>query len=123
MQGLSGKLKRFLRLPSAERMLLLEAALLLALARLALRAMRFRTLWKGMEHMGLLQAARCRSPVAGCQIACAISHRLSTARLADRILVIDEGRLSEAGTHAELLGLNGIYAGLFKVQARHYQPA
>jgi ATP-binding cassette subfamily B protein len=50
-----------------------------------------------------------------------ISHRFSTARLADRILVLDKGTILEAGTHAELLAQNGRYAELFNLQAKGYQ--
>ena len=50
-----------------------------------------------------------------------ISHRFSTARLADRILVLDKGTVLEAGTHAELLIRNGRYAELFALQAKGYQ--
>lgn len=46
----------------------------------------------------------------------AIAHRLSTLRNADRILVFDQGRLIEEGTHAELLASNGTYARLVRIQ-------
>jgi subfamily B ATP-binding cassette protein MsbA len=45
-----------------------------------------------------------------------IAHRLSTIRRADKILVIDEGRIVERGTHAELVGLPGIYQRLHALQ-------
>ena len=50
-----------------------------------------------------------------------ISHRFSTARLADRILVLDNGTLLESGTHQELLKADGRYAELFNLQAMGYQ--
>lgn len=49
-----------------------------------------------------------------------ISHRLSNTTLADRILVIGEGRILEQGSHSELLKQNGLYAHLFKLQAARY---
>lgn len=50
-----------------------------------------------------------------------ISHRLSSIKLADRILVLAQGQLAEMGTHAELMALQGIYARLFTLQAEPYQ--
>jgi ATP-binding cassette subfamily B protein len=50
-----------------------------------------------------------------------ISHRFSTARLADRILVLQNGEMLELGTHEELLAQKGRYAELFELQARGYQ--
>jgi ATP-binding cassette subfamily B protein len=49
-----------------------------------------------------------------------ISHRFSTVRNADRILVLDKGRIIEEGTHQELLQLDGKYAHAFKLQAKGY---
>jgi ABC-type multidrug transport system fused ATPase/permease subunit len=46
-----------------------------------------------------------------------IAHRLSTVRRADQILVLDEGRVKEQGTHAELLNRGGLYAELYRIQA------
>ncbi|WP_375444321.1 ABC transporter ATP-binding protein [uncultured Fibrella sp.] len=50
-----------------------------------------------------------------------ISHRFSTVRMADRILVLEGGKLHEIGSHEELLAMNGRYAELFALQARGYQ--
>ena len=50
-----------------------------------------------------------------------ISHRFSTVRMADRILVLDKGELLEMGSHEELLQKNGKYAELFQLQAKGYQ--
>jgi ATP-binding cassette subfamily B protein len=50
-----------------------------------------------------------------------ISHRFSTVRQADRILVFEQGRLIESGTHEELLELGGHYAELFNLQAASYR--
>ncbi|MRS65004.1 ABC transporter ATP-binding protein [Larkinella terrae] len=49
-----------------------------------------------------------------------ISHRFSTVRMADRILVLESGKLLEIGSHNELLEKNGRYAELFQLQARGY---
>ncbi len=50
-----------------------------------------------------------------------ISHRLSTARMADRICVLQRGALVEEGTHSQLLAAGGIYAGMFETQSRSYR--
>jgi ATP-binding cassette subfamily B protein len=50
-----------------------------------------------------------------------ISHRFSTVRAADKIIVIHDGEIVEQGNHESLLALNGQYASLFRLQARGYQ--
>jgi len=50
-----------------------------------------------------------------------ISHRFSTVRMADRILVLEDGRIAEQGSHAQLVALGGRYAGLFELQASSYR--
>lgn len=49
-----------------------------------------------------------------------ISHRLSTTRLADRIIMLENGQIAEQGTHNQLLALNGKYAAMWKAQAGQY---
>ena len=49
-----------------------------------------------------------------------ISHRLSSAVLADKVLLMDKGRIAECGTHSELIAANGKYAAMFKKQAESY---
>jgi ATP-binding cassette subfamily B protein len=50
-----------------------------------------------------------------------ISHRFSTVRAADHIVVIDQGHIAEAGNHDELMRQDGQYARLFNLQARGYR--
>ena len=50
-----------------------------------------------------------------------ISHRFSTVRMADRVLVLEDGRVLEIGTHDELMARPKLYAELFKLQAAGYQ--
>ena len=50
-----------------------------------------------------------------------ISHRLGSARLADRILFLEDGRIVEDGSHDELLARQGKYAHIYSVQAEWYR--
>lgn len=50
-----------------------------------------------------------------------ISHRLSSTRFCDRICFLENGRIREMGSHAELIALGGRYATLFELQARNYR--
>lgn len=52
-----------------------------------------------------------------------IAHRLSTIQRANRILVLNQGRISEAGTHAQLLARSGLYYSLYQLQFRENQLA
>lgn len=58
--------------------------------------------------------------VAG-RMAVIISHRFSTVRIADRLIVLKEGRVIEEGTHNQLMARAGLYAELFQLQAEGYQ--
>jgi ATP-binding cassette subfamily B protein len=49
-----------------------------------------------------------------------ISHRFSSVRSADRIYVLDQGKVVEQGTHEQLMAAEGRYAELFTLQARAY---
>jgi ATP-binding cassette subfamily B protein len=64
------------------------------------------------EHFRTLTSGR---------IAILISHRFSTVRMADQIVVIENGRIIERGSHEELMQLNGHYAHLFSLQAKGYR--
>lgn len=67
-------------------------------------------------HLGLREHRRGRNSLL-------ISHRLNTVRDADRILVLEQGRVVEEGTHSALLDLDGKYARMFRSQADGYRLA
>jgi len=49
-----------------------------------------------------------------------ISHRLSTTKIADKIFYIENGEITESGSHDELMGIGGKYAEMFNIQAEKY---
>jgi ATP-binding cassette subfamily B protein len=59
--------------------------------------------------------------LTGGKTAIFVSHRFSTVRLADRIFVLEHGKIIESGSHAELIQLDGHYAELFNLQAEAYR--
>lgn len=61
-----------------------------------------------------------RNTVKG-KTAILISHRIGFARLADKIIVLNRGKVAEVGTHEELIVRDGLYAGMFREQAQWYQ--
>ena len=50
-----------------------------------------------------------------------ISHRFSTVRMADRIVVLENGKIAEEGTHDQLVTLGGKYSEMFELQAASYR--
>ena len=50
-----------------------------------------------------------------------VSHRFSTVRMADLIIVVSDGKIAELGSHADLMARDGAYADLYSIQARAYQ--
>jgi ATP-binding cassette, subfamily B, bacterial len=67
-------------------------------------------------------AAAARAGAAGAgTITLLVSHRFSTVRMADLIVVIDGGQVVEQGDHAALMARGGLYAELYELQARAYR--
>jgi ATP-binding cassette subfamily B protein len=64
---------------------------------------------------------RWAAAVRGDGIALLVSHRFSTVRMADRIVVLDGARVAETGSHEELMARRGKYAELYEIQARAYR--
>jgi len=96
----------------------------LAIARVILKDPRILILDEATAHLdsqseALIQAAL--EPLFAGRTSFVIAHRLSTILAADKILVMDEGRLVEQGSHAELFALNGLYADLYRTQFRASQ--
>jgi ATP-binding cassette, subfamily B, bacterial len=91
----------------------------IALARLLLKAPSVVILDEATAHLDSESEAAVqralRTALVG-RTSLVIAHRLSTVREADQILVIAEGRVSERGTHDELLAANGLYADLYRTQ-------
>jgi len=59
--------------------------------------------------------------LTGGRMALLISHRFSTVRMADRIVVLEDGRIAEEGSHQQLVALGGRYSGMFELQASSYR--
>ena len=55
------------------------------------------------------------------KMALLISHRFSTVRMADRIVVLENGRIAEEGSHSRLIAMGGLYSGMFELQASNYR--
>jgi ATP-binding cassette subfamily B protein len=66
-------------------------------------------------------AAASRSGAAAGRVTVLVSHRFSTVRMADLIVVLDGNRVAEQGSHEELMALGGLYSELYGIQARAYR--
>jgi ATP-binding cassette, subfamily B, bacterial len=73
----------------------------------------------GCSGHGRAAALHLRQRTGG--ITVLVSHRFSTVQMADLIIVLDKGMITEAGAHQELLSTGGLYAELFELQARSYR--
>jgi ATP-binding cassette subfamily B protein len=98
----------------------------LSIARVVLKDPRILILDEATSHLdsqseALIQEAL--EPLMRGRTSLVIAHRLSTILAADVILVMNEGRLVEQGTHAELLAAGGLYATLYETQFRHARQA
>ena len=91
----------------------------IAIARLLLKAPRVVILDEATAHLDSESEAAVQDALATALVgrtSIVIAHRLSTVRQADVILVIDDGRIVERGTHDELLSRGGLYATLHATQ-------
>ena len=91
----------------------------LAIARVLLKDPRILVLdeaTSALDSQTELQIQEAMKPLMEGRTTVAIAHRLSTVLAADQILVLDDGRLVEAGTHAELIAKDGLYATLYEIQ-------
>ncbi|MEX1247389.1 MAG: ABC transporter ATP-binding protein [Anaerolineales bacterium] len=98
----------------------------LSIARVVLKDPRILVLDEATSHLdsqseALIQAAL--EPLMRGRTSVVIAHRLSTILAADVILVMEEGRLVEQGSHAELLAAGGLYANLYETQFRNARQA
>jgi ATP-binding cassette subfamily C protein len=106
--------ERGYRLSGGERQRMTIARLLLARQRVVI-------LDEATAHLDNTSEAAVQEALAEAlegRTAVVIAHRLSTVRAADLILVVEDGRIVERGTHAELLAMDGRYTELYRTQFR-----
>lgn len=58
--------------------------------------------------------------IIGGRTAIYISHRMSSCRLCDKIMLLENGTILEYGSHTQLMNLNGKYNEMYNIQAKHY---
>ncbi|MEQ7007503.1 ABC transporter ATP-binding protein [Actinopolymorpha sp. B17G11] len=75
------------------------------------------------EHALFEQVAAGARDARSGRVTLLISHRFSTVRMADLIVVLDQGRVVEQGSHEDLVGQDGLYAELYHLQAKAYQQS
>jgi ATP-binding cassette subfamily B protein len=97
----------------------------LAIARLLLKAPSIVVLDEATAHLDSESEAAVQRALDAAlegRTSLVIAHRLSTVRNADQILVLDDGRIVESGTHRDLLARDGLYADLYRTQFLHDTP-
>jgi ATP-binding cassette subfamily B protein len=97
----------------------------LAIARLLLKAPDVVVLDEATAHLDSESEAAVQEALAHAlsgRTSIVIAHRLSTVRSADQILVVDDGRIVERGTHDDLLVADGVYADLYRTQFQGQEP-
>ena len=98
----------------------------LAIARLLLKAPAIVVLDEATAHLDSESEAAVQRALDAAlegRTSLVIAHRLSTVRNADQILVVDDGRIVQRGTHTELLAAGGLYADLYRTQFVEDVPA
>ncbi len=97
----------------------------IAIARVILKDPRVLVLDEATSHLDSLSEALIQEAlqrVMEGRTSIVIAHRLATILAADKILVLDKGRLVESGTHGELLAQGGLYASLYETQFGGREP-
>ena len=73
------------------------------------------------RYAAATRGGRSEDPARDRRITILVSHRFSTVRMADKIVVLDGARVVEVGSHEALMAAGGQYAGLYEIQAAAYR--